>query len=70
MISPDSLRFPRGQDKIDHLTAMGRRIVSLMFRMAPETELHRELSKRDWIDFSDLGGDHAPVAGAADHHPR
>jgi WD40 repeat protein len=51
IISPDSVGSPVCRDEVDLTKRLGKRIVPLLWRSAPKSEIPEGLAERDWVSF-------------------
>lgn len=53
VVSPDSVASPYCSQEVDHAIALHKRVVPVLWRPVPDTQIPREIRERHWISFTD-----------------
>lgn len=57
IISPNSIKSSYCDGEVEYAKKLNKRIVTVLHRQVTPTDMHRELAKVQWIDFSKDAGD-------------
>ncbi|MCA1994662.1 MAG: CHASE2 domain-containing protein, partial [Coleofasciculus sp. S288] len=57
IISPSSVNSPYCVDEVEYARTLNKRIVTVLYRAVPTTELHSGLASIQWIDFNNHNGE-------------